>query len=291
MFEIVRDDVGRNDITRRCVTDRATGSTTRSRPHVAAGPTSPRLWPWVSLRGRSLTPSTSSKNAPSIRTDLRERDPPRPAGDKRGLRLMLDASAVLRRSADLNPCNGFQPSPLCSSASSIRRMPLKRIRWPGTGRSPDQPLHDGVGGGRRPASPLTRCAALRRRRPPGEARWWRSARSQPKGLVEIEGLSPPCPAGRLRFLTRCSAAASFLSGVRQRNRRKAVGAALALGQPSGVRRVGQRRRVRVRRRWLGVQPVRLPDASFGLERPGLPPAVRDQPQAGGPRSPDWLRAG
>src|SRR6266849_4939932 len=115
MFEIVHDDVGRNDIITSMCDDR------RYRlDYAAEGHRSCRtnfaeaLEPWGIAEWQIPDPFNFFQNAPihPDRTFGNEIPTGRP-GDKLVLRTLLDAIvAVSACPQDLNPCNGFHPSPL-----------------------------------------------------------------------------------------------------------------------------------------------------------------------------------
>jgi uncharacterized protein YcgI (DUF1989 family) len=115
MFEILRDDVGRNDIItsmcdeRRYRLDYGVESHRSCRSNFAEA-----LEPWAIAEWQMPDPINFFQNAPihPDRTFGNQIPTGRP-GDKLVLRTLMDSIvAVSSCPQDLNPCNGFHPSPL-----------------------------------------------------------------------------------------------------------------------------------------------------------------------------------
>ncbi len=115
MFEIIRDDVGRNndhhvDVRRPPLPARLRGAGHRScRTNFTEA-----LEPWGITEWQIPDPFNFFQNAP-IHPDraFGNEIPTGKAGDKLVLRTLMDSIvSVSACPQDLNPCNGFHPSPL-----------------------------------------------------------------------------------------------------------------------------------------------------------------------------------
>jgi uncharacterized protein len=128
MFEILRDDVGRNDIITGMCDDR--------RYQIDYGVTGHRscrtnfteaLAPWGIAEWQVPDPVNFFQNAPihPDRSFGNEIPTGRP-GDKLLLRTLLDSIvAVSACPQDLNPCNGFRPSPLRIRVLEAAGLPMR----------------------------------------------------------------------------------------------------------------------------------------------------------------------
>lgn len=128
MFEILRDDVGRNDIITGMCDDRryqidygVTGHRSCRRNFTEA------LAPWGIAEWQVPDPVNFFQNAPihPDRSFGNEIPTGRP-GDKLVLRTLLDSIvAVSACPQDLNPCNGFRPSPLRIRVFEAAELPVR----------------------------------------------------------------------------------------------------------------------------------------------------------------------
>ena len=115
MFEILRDDVGRNDIITGMCDDRRYRLDYKVEGHRSCRTNfTEALEPWGIAEWQIPDPFNILQNAPihPDRTFGNEIPTGRP-GDKLVLRTLMDAIvSVSACPQDLNPCNGFHPSPL-----------------------------------------------------------------------------------------------------------------------------------------------------------------------------------
>jgi hypothetical protein len=115
MFEIIRDDVGRNDIITSMCDDRRYRLDYGVEGHRSCRTNfTEALEPWGIAEWQIPDPFNFFQNAP-IHPDRRfgNEIPTGKAGDKLVLRTLMDSIvSVSACPQDLNPCNGFHPSPL-----------------------------------------------------------------------------------------------------------------------------------------------------------------------------------
>jgi uncharacterized protein YcgI (DUF1989 family) len=115
MFEIIRDDVGRNDIITSMCDDRRYRLDYGVEGHRSCRTNfTEALEPWGIAEWQIPDPFNFFQNAP-IHPDrtFGNEIPTGKAGDKLVLRTLMDSIvSVSACPQDLNPCNGFHPSPL-----------------------------------------------------------------------------------------------------------------------------------------------------------------------------------
>jgi len=115
MFEIIRDDVGRNDIITSMCDDRRYRLDYGVEGHRSCRTNfTEALEPWGIAEWQIPDPFNFFQNAP-IHPDrtFGNEIPTGKAGDKLVLRTLMDSVvSVSACPQDLNPCNGFHPSPL-----------------------------------------------------------------------------------------------------------------------------------------------------------------------------------
>jgi hypothetical protein len=115
MFELIRDDVGRNDIITSMCDDRRYRLDYGIEGHRSCRTNfTEALQPWGIAEWQIPDPFNFFQNAP-IHPDRKfgNEVPTGQPGDKLVLRTLMDAIvSVSACPQDLNPCNGFQPSPL-----------------------------------------------------------------------------------------------------------------------------------------------------------------------------------
>jgi uncharacterized protein YcgI (DUF1989 family) len=115
MFEIIRDDVGRNDIITSMCDDRRYRLDYGVEGHRSCRTNfTEALLPWGIAEWQMPDPINFFQNAP-IHQDrtFGNETPTGKAGDTLVLRTLMDSIvSVSSCPQDLNPCNGFRPSPL-----------------------------------------------------------------------------------------------------------------------------------------------------------------------------------
>jgi uncharacterized protein YcgI (DUF1989 family) len=142
MFEIIRDDVGRNDIITGMCDDRRYRLDYGVEGHRSCRTNfTEALAPWGIAEWQIPDPVNFFQNAP-IHPDrsFGNEIPTGQPGDTLVLLTLMDAIvSVSACPQDLNPCNGFHPSPLIVRVAGLPRDEPEDPPGPGGDRQRDQP--------------------------------------------------------------------------------------------------------------------------------------------------------